>query len=255
MNRGSSLIDRPPRQQSTVCVEDAQRVELREWRGSARPTFGVVRQNASCVDGVARCKDLAEPENRDSPLADSVLAASRRSVDGLDVVDEERIVGVGFDLVGELRIEVRGEGGDGLGILDDGRGLQIRGEQVEGEDAGNDDDERNQQLQEGGKDDAPLTLGERLRAQGPLGDVLVEAPVEEVGDPQADDQRGPGDLGVVDGRTMCSLPACQSPALSSCKRSIAPASASWRRVDGSRSRWRPARSDRHGRGASSRGRR
>ena len=68
-----------------------------------------------------------------------------------------------------------------------------RVEQVEGHDAGEDDDERDDELQGGGEHDAFLALGERFRAERPLGDVLVEAPVEEVRDPQADDQRRPRD--------------------------------------------------------------
>ena len=69
--------------------------------------------------------------------------------------------------------------------------LHVRGEEVEGDDPGHDHDEGYQELEEGGENDAALALRERCRPEGALGNVLVEAPVVEVRDPEADDEGRP----------------------------------------------------------------
>ena len=65
--------------------------------------------------------------------------------------------------------------------------------ELPGHDSGHDDDERNEELEEGGEDDPQLTLFEAFGGQGPLGDELVQPPIIEIGDPESDDQRRPGD--------------------------------------------------------------
>ena len=54
-----------------------------------------------------------------------------------------------------------------------------------GGDARNDHDERQDELQAGGKQDTALTFLQRLGRQRPLDDVLIEAPVVDVGHPHA----------------------------------------------------------------------
>ena len=76
-------------------------------------------------------------------------------------------------------------------------GLEVVAEEVVGEDARYDDDEGHQQLEEGGEDDAELAFFKALGGQGALHDVLVEAPVEEVGDPEAEQVDRPGHGRVI----------------------------------------------------------
>ena len=58
-----------------------------------------------------------------------------------------------------------------------------------GGDAGQHDDDRHQQLEEAGEEQARAG-GFQIGAQGPLRDVLVAAPVVEVGDPLAGEIHG-----------------------------------------------------------------
>ena len=79
-----------------------------------------------------------------------------------------------------------------------GGGVQeVAGKEVVGEDSGNYHEEGNEQFKPRRKDDTFLTLCEGFRSKGPLHDVLVEPPVKEVGNPQADQKRGPGNVGIL----------------------------------------------------------
>ena len=57
-----------------------------------------------------------------------------------------------------------------------------------GHNARNDHDERDEQLEEGRESQALLRFGQRFGGKCPLDDVLVEAPIVEVGDPQSTNQ-------------------------------------------------------------------
>ena len=57
-----------------------------------------------------------------------------------------------------------------------------------GGDAGNHDNQRQDELEAGGKQDAALAFLERFGGQRPLDDVLVEAPVVDIGHPHAADE-------------------------------------------------------------------
>jgi len=64
--------------------------------------------------------------------------------------------------------------------------FHIRAVEVERDDAGNDDDKRNDQLESRGKHQTLLAFREGGGTKDALGDVLVEAPVVEVRDPDAE---------------------------------------------------------------------
>ena len=64
------------------------------------------------------------------------------------------------------------EGGEEGLVFLDAIVPEFGGEEVEGEDAGDDDDEGDEELEECGEDDAFLALGEGLGAEGALDDVI-----------------------------------------------------------------------------------
>src|SRR5690606_318719 len=70
------------------------------------------------------------------------------------------------------------------------RFVRTRDRRIEGisRNAGNDDDERKEQLQEGSKGKAALGLPDVLRGKGTLDDVLVATPVEQVSHPHPTEQ-------------------------------------------------------------------
>ena len=75
----------------------------------------------------------------------------------------------------------------------------LLGVELKGHDPGKDDNEGHEQLQRGGQHHALLPFGDALGSQGPLGDELVQAPIEELRNPQAADEHGhPGHLGVAE---------------------------------------------------------
>ena len=67
----------------------------------------------------------------------------------------------------------------------------LRRAEVECNDARDHDDEGDDELEGCGEHDTLLTVSERARAEDALGDVLVETPIVEVGDPDAHDEDGP----------------------------------------------------------------
>ena len=66
-----------------------------------------------------------------------------------------------------------------------------------GGDAGNHHDQRNEQLQETGEHHALLGFVQALGGQRALGDVLVEPPVAQVGDPHAADEHAEAGQHIV----------------------------------------------------------
>ena len=63
--------------------------------------------------------------------------------------------------------------------------------EVIGQDTGDDDHEGDEQLEESREHDTELTLLQALGSEGALHDVLVEAPVEEVGNPETEQVNRP----------------------------------------------------------------
>lgn len=98
-------------------------------------------------------------------------------------------VGVGFEVAAESAGGIAG-----------GFEAHFLGVEVEGDDTGDDDDEGDEEFHPGGEHDTALALGEGGGAERALGDVLVEAPVVEVGDPYAEEEGGPGEDGVGGGK-------------------------------------------------------
>jgi len=62
-----------------------------------------------------------------------------------------------------------------------------------------DDDKRDGEFEEGCEDNTELALSEAFGGERSLGDELVQAPVVEVWNPDADDKGGPGYNGVACG--------------------------------------------------------
>ena len=65
--------------------------------------------------------------------------------------------------------------------------MQIGREKIEGENAGDDDNERNDQFEHRGKNDTLLTFCKGLGTEGSLHDVLIETPVKKVRNPEANE--------------------------------------------------------------------
>ena len=95
---------------------------------------------------------------------------------------------------------------DGLGIfrladfrriLHFGLFLQIIAVQVVGQDAGNHHYKRDDELEERGEHNAHLAFRQGLGSQRTLHDVLVQAPVEEVGNPETQAKGRPRDFRIV----------------------------------------------------------
>ncbi len=74
--------------------------------------------------------------------------------------------------------------------------LEVFAVKVEGNDAGNHNHERNNQLHGRREYDAFLSFLQRSRTQNALGDVLIESPVVKVWNPESNDQRRPGNVAV-----------------------------------------------------------
>ena len=88
-----------------------------------------------------------------------------------------------------LRQDARGPEQAGVGIVE-----------PESDDPGQDDEHRHEQFQEAGEDHAHLPVPDVLGRQGPLGDELVAAPVEDVGQPHAaEEDADPGQIRIVPG--------------------------------------------------------
>ena len=117
----------------------------------------------------------------------------RKRLDLPDDVRVARVVRHRFHLTGETAVEFGRPLGQDLSVAIDRVVLQIRVEQVECQDPRYHDDEWDHQFQQRGKDDTFLTLGQRLRPQRALRDVLIQSPIEEIRNPQPDHQRSPRD--------------------------------------------------------------
>ena len=75
--------------------------------------------------------------------------------------------------------------------------MEVVRKEIVGENAWNHDHEGDDKLEKGGEDNAPLAFGEGFGAESALDDVLVEAPIKEVWNPEPQQESRPRDVGVL----------------------------------------------------------